>query len=39
MLPKGTDYDAVDWDETLDDENDREAEARWFDDDDSDEPS
>jgi hypothetical protein len=31
------DYDAIDWDENLDDEGDREAEARWFEDEDDDE--
>lgn len=28
------DYDLVDWNESLDDDADREAEERWFDDDD-----
>ena len=28
---KGVDYERVDWDESLDTEDDREAEERWFD--------
>lgn len=31
---QGIDYDKVDWDESLDDDNDREIEERWFDEDD-----
>jgi hypothetical protein len=30
------DYDAVDWDETLDEEDDRDTEERWFDEEDED---
>jgi hypothetical protein len=33
---KSVNYDAIDWDESLDDADDRDAEERWFDDDDSD---
>ncbi|KAG7449093.1 uncharacterized protein BT62DRAFT_929082 [Guyanagaster necrorhizus] len=35
-LLENMDYDAVDWDESLDTENDREAEERWFDDEEED---
>lgn len=31
---QGIDYAKIDWDESLDPDNDREAEDRWFDDDD-----
>ncbi|KAK0498654.1 hypothetical protein EDD18DRAFT_1071894 [Armillaria luteobubalina] len=35
-LLENINYDAVDWDESLDTENDREAEERWFDDEEED---
>ena len=34
---QGIDYDKVDWDESLDSDEDREAEERWFDEDDDEE--
>jgi hypothetical protein len=30
-LMQSIDYDIVDWDESLDDDDDRDAEERWFD--------